>query len=154
LGFETHPTKQRGHPVPQLGARGHSVNDEWLANQFPNRHARVKRRVWVLKHHLYVATSALEGRSAKPVRPSAVTLDRTPPRHEAEKCFPGRRLATAGFAHQAEGFAGSQRERDAVDGVDALPRPSQQTAAEAKSDGKIIDGYDRRAVLVGSACVR
>src|SRR5262249_9129876 len=93
-------------------------------------HARIQRRIWILKYQLHVATqrsqlAARERRKIPPVKP-----DRSPRRiHQTQDEPPQRRLAGAGFPDEPERLASINLEVDACHRLDCQPRARQQGIA-------------------------
>ena len=51
-------------------------------------------------------------------------------------------FAAAGFADQADAFAGVDGERDAVDGAERAGAAGEQAAADGEVDGEVFDGKE------------
>ena len=98
---------------------GVGVEDERLADDVADRHPRVERGVRVLQHDLDVAPQPAQLAWLEARHLAAEQLDRALGRGLQAHQQPAEgRLAAAGLAHDAEGLALVELERDAVDGLD------------------------------------
>ena len=105
-----------------------------LGDDLPDRHARIERRVRILKDHLHVLPRAAQLRAGQlrdvdvaEHHAAARRLDE--PQHRAAE----RRLAASRFADEPERFAGKNVERHAVD------RLHDAVAAEIEVDLQVSD---------------
>ena len=120
--------------VALLLAGGEPERLDRLGDDLPDRHARIERRVRILKDHLHVPPRAAQLRAVR------AAPCRVPEQHVAAGRFdepqhrpPEGRLAAAGFADEPERFAGQDVERHAVDRLD------DAVAAEIEVDLQISD---------------
>ena len=124
---------------PRLAARRRRATP-WMTSGSPtisqHRHARVERRERVLEDDLHLAADRLQLRAAtaasgRPWSPSwrkqTSPLGRL---RRPQDQSPGRGLAAAGLADQAERLALVDLEADAVDGLDLADHAAQQPALD------------------------
>ena len=138
LGAQPDTAQQIGHARFTLPATLHAVDEQRLADQIEQRHARVQRRERVLENHLHLATQRSEL-----ARPQLADLDHraVPHAHEdfARRRLDGpqdaprrRGLAAPALAHQPQRFAFVDVEADAVHRPDVPDRPLQESLADGK----------------------
>ena len=60
LRFQSNPQEHVSHAVIEFRALRQSMDDQWLADDLVHGHARVKRRVGVLKDQLHGGTQWFE----------------------------------------------------------------------------------------------
>ena len=104
---------------------------ERLFDDGADPHPRIQRRIGILKHDLHVAPRLAQARPRELQDVLAAKRDVARRRFDQpQDAAPGRRLAAAGFADEAEGLAFLDRERHVVDGADdgAVPQPSAAAA--------------------------
>ncbi len=116
LGLQPDHVEQGAHARRATRARGEPVHADRLADDAPDRHARVQRRVRVLEDDLRLAPERQQRAGRQRGDVLAVEDDASAGRldgaqHEAA----GRRLAAPALAHQPERLARLDREADAVD---------------------------------------
>ena len=119
-------------------ARGHCrrLREDRLRDDVLHSPAGVEARVRILEDHLHAAPCrALRRPVDRTVtcHDGAVEFDRAARRRIQPDDEPrDRRFAAARFAHQAERFAGGDREADAVDGFQQRPRLALEDAIEPR----------------------
>src|SRR5260370_885981 len=114
------------------------VNDQGLANDRADVHARIERRIRVLKDNLDVAAQDAKLGRLQRSDILAFKMDLAPGRFDqAKHATPGGRFTTAGFANQPEGFAAVDVKIDTVDRMDAAGLTAEQAALEGKFLGQI-----------------
>ena len=140
LGPQSHQAKQLGHA---LGTDPHAplaVNEERLADDVQEGHARVQRRERILEDHLHVLAELAQGAFAD--RPDVEDLSvlgaveylpaaGVDGAHDAARC---RRLPATALPHQAERLALLDGEAHVVHRSDV----SDYSLQEAPSDGKVL----------------
>ena len=93
-----------------------------LGDDVLGAHARIERRVGVLEDDLQVLAVGTHVGAGELVDARTVEMDFAGRRlDQLEDQLAGGRLAAAGFAHQAQRFAGPDGERYAVDGIRPWP---------------------------------
>src|SRR6266404_7533636 len=108
-----------------------TVDLDALGDDRADAHARVQRRVRVLKDDLHVAPHRAEIASGQREDVAAVERDGARRRlGEAQDTTSERRLAAAGLADDAERLARPHRQVDARDGVDGRPGTAEKSAAD------------------------
>src|SRR6202166_329145 len=123
-----------------LPGLGQFVNDHGFADDRADAHARIERRIGVLKDDLDIAAqdAQLIGRQ----RPDllAFEIDLAGSRFDqAKHATPGGRLAAAGLADKPQRFAAGDLKIDAVDRADTAGLPAEQAALERKFLGEAPD---------------
>ena len=100
------------------------MHDDRLGDGVADANARIEARERVLKHHLDMLAHVAQrlpvgGANVAPLEAdfAAAGLDETQDR------TPGRRLAAAALAHQRQGLASGQRERNALDRMHMALQP-------------------------------
>ena len=135
LGIEADVREQLGDPRRALGLRADAVDDQRLLDDRLDAHPRVERRVRILEDHLHVPPRlAQRARGRAPSTSSPLKRDLARRRlDQAEDAAPGRRLAAARLADQAERLALLDRERHAIDRPHAPTRGRTGRAAGGRS---------------------
>ena len=116
------------------------MNDQRFADDRADIHARIERRVRILKDDLDVA--AQDAQRVGRERPDILAFEMDLARgrlDQAQHAAPGGRLAAAGFADQPQRLAVADLEIDAVDGMDAAGLAAEQAALERKLLGQVRD---------------
>jgi hypothetical protein len=94
------------------------MDEKRLPNDISGCHARVERRVGVLEDDLRLSAQRFELGRRKGEDILAFKEDAARCRFfQAEHDSSCRRLAAAALSYKAEGFAGEEFERDAIDGL-------------------------------------
>src|SRR3954468_20706453 len=110
---------------------------DWLADDLADALAWVQRRVWILEDHLHLSPHRTQAAPRSPDELLAAEPDRPRRRGgQLQNRSAQRRLAAAGFAHQAEGLALVDVQADAVDRLDVGNRAVDH---DARLDGKVLD---------------
>src|SRR6185312_15786529 len=112
-----------------------AVNDERLFDDLTRAHARVERRVRILKHDLHVA--ARTAHAAAREREDVFAAEPHGSRRrfdQTQQAASGRRLAAAGLADEPERLAAVDREADAVDRLDERARAQKSRVAHEMLD--------------------
>src|SRR5262249_17674479 len=122
LGLQADRLEQFYDPIMKLLSRARELMDgQCLADDSTHRHAWIKRGEWVLKDYLHIATECSERSSIERGHVLAFEPYLTRGRlDQPQDASSRRRLATAGFADEAERLAGINIEAHMVDGVDAI----------------------------------
>ncbi len=129
IGAEADGREQFGHPLHPLRRRAKAMDVERLADLLADGQAPVERGERILEDHLHAGAGAPSGRLMRQRQRRAVEGDRTGIRGlEADQETARGRLAAARLADQAEGFAATDRQRDAVDRMDGAG-PAEEAAA-------------------------
>ena len=135
----------RRHPPQSFGLVAEPVDDEPFLQDRPHRKPGVQRPIRILKHDLHPPPQSSErsGRGSADVlavKPHAASgrLD------EPENAATGGGLATTAFAHQAEGAAAADPERDAIHGPDLSHHGSEQATADREVGLQIRHGDEFR----------
>ncbi len=127
---EADHVEQLAHARPAIAARAHTVHDERLPDNVPDRHPRVQGRIGVLEHDLELAPHAPELGAVELGQLASLEHDRAAGRpHELENAVPRRRLPRAGLADEPDRLPRSDVEADARDGVDVVDGPLDEDAA-------------------------
>ena len=125
------------HP---LLAALHAVDLERRPDDLTDRLARVQRRVRILEDHLHLAPQRpqLALRDRRDV--AAVEADRAACWIEEPQDQPCcRRLPAAGFAHDAQGLAATDVERDVLDCVHLCLPAGEDTLLHREAFGQMLD---------------
>src|SRR5262249_37515510 len=134
IGVEPHGFEQLDDSVHELPMGLHqTVNDQRLAYDRTDRHARIERGIRILKNDLHVAAQGPQLRSVE--RCDVRTLKPPLARgrlSQAQDTAPGGGLAAAGFAHQTQGLPRAYLEAHVVDGVYPLGRARKDAALDEK----------------------
>ena len=133
------------------------MHQQRLLDRRAHAEARVERLVGILVDDLHAPPqSPQRTRRAAPV--TSWPSKRIEPRlglDQAEHALRGRRLAAARLADEGEHLAAPEVERDALDRVDGLRRPSSQRSDEAPRHGvardEILD-LEQRPAAVRRSC--
>jgi len=114
------------------------VDQERLADEVEQGHARVERGERILEDHLHLATKARSSDSRS--RPSSTTLPPVSRMKISPRSLDGSQdaprgggLAAAALPHQAQRLALVDVEVDAVDRADVAHRPPQEPLRTGKS---------------------
>src|SRR6204780_1560655 len=119
---------------------GQFVNDQGFADDRADAHARIERRIRILKDDLDIAAqdTQLIGRQRSDLL--AFEIDLSGSRFDqAKHATPCGRLAAAGLADQPQRFAAGDVKIDAVDRADAAGLTAEQAALERKCLGQAPD---------------
>ena len=120
--------KQFRDALAPLGARAESMNDERLLDDLARPHARVQRRVGILKDDLHVAPRGAQPFGGEREHVLAVEPHRPARRFDQpEQAAAGRGLAAARLANQPERLALVDAEAHIVNG-----RHGRAVAEEAR----------------------
>ena len=123
---------RRSAPRTRAGVFASLWIDQRLADDRADRHARVERGVGVLEDDLHVAARARAARRLPSAR-DVLALEPDLARgrlDQAQDAAPGRRLAAARLADEAERLAGCDLEADAVDRVHPFDLAREQAAVD------------------------
>src|SRR5713101_2595343 len=127
---EADEAKQLRDPLAPCGASAQVMDDERLFDDLARPHSRVERRIWILKDDLHFSPGQTEPRTGEIEDVLAANSDFAGRRfHEPQGAASGRRLAAAGFAHQAERLALVDREADVVHRLDDSTGAEETLAA-------------------------
>ena len=131
IGLQADRLEQLDHPRRQFGAGlGEFVDDERLADDAADRHARVQRCERVLEDYLHVATERAKRVSAEVRDVAALEPDLAGRRlDEAQDAAAGRRLAAAGLADEPKRLSSRDVEADAIDGMHAVDLAREDAAS-------------------------
>ena len=122
-----------------------TMHEQRLGEQRAHAAARVERRVRVLEDHLHPGADRSERAVAEPRDVASFEADRAAVDVvQPEQRPPKGRLAAAGLAHNAEGLAGAERDRDVVERAKAPPPTERTAAADAVRLGKAFGLKERR----------
>src|SRR5262249_45938601 len=143
--LESDRLEQIGDALLELAAGvGKPMNDQGLADDGADAHARVERGIGVLKDDLDVASQraqflAVERQHVLAVKPDLARcrLD------EAEHAATGGGLAATGLADESERLARLDVKIDAVDRMDGPALALQQTGADRERLGQVADTEQR-----------
>src|SRR5205809_813725 len=132
---EADEVKELGDPIAPRPAVTQAVDDERLLDDLSRAHARVERRVRILKDDLHIAPRLAQA----PARKGEHVLAPDPyfarrGVDEPEHAAPGRRLSAARFADEPEGFPFLNREAHVVDRLDDRALPEQAGVAHEVFD--------------------
>ena len=145
--IETDAVQHRGDVVAALRRAHETVRDRRLADDVDDAHARIERRIRILEDHLQLellATRLSRCLSAKALA-APVALARGK-RQQAGGEPSERRFAAAGFADEADHFAGMHGDVDVVDGVDDfLAHAGAEAIADFRREIERLDEALRRA---------
>jgi hypothetical protein len=111
------------------------VDDQRLGDDRPHGHARIQRRIRILKDDLHVPADAAQVAGVEVEHVLPFELDGAGGRlDEPEDAAPDGGLPRSRFAHEAERLASSDAEADAVDGFDV----GDDAPEDAALDGKVL----------------
>ncbi len=125
------------------------MHEQPLGDDLADRHARRKRAERVLEDELQLATQRAHGAAIGMGDVAPLEADDALARQEAQQRTPERRLAGAGLADDADGLALTQRQRDAVHGLEQHRRAAQEAAADAEDHLDIVALEQHRRVRLG-----
>lgn len=120
------------------------MDDQRLFQELADRHARVERSEWVLKHDLHAPAERTKRLAAQVMDVGAFETDRAgrrldQPHYEAR----GGGFAASGLTYQSQGLTTVQRKRDAIDRANRSGGPAEQNAGpDREMTGEIFDGED------------
>src|SRR5215470_1292192 len=149
LGPESHPAQEIRHTLLALAPALHAVDQERLADQIEQGHARVERREWILEDHLHLAPDRAQLGLAErgEVDHRAVRQphgDLAAGRIDRSEDAPRRGgLAAAALTDQAQGLALVDVKVDAVDRAHVAHRPLQEALADGKELSQPRDTQQR-----------
>src|SRR5947209_12194555 len=130
----------------RLGGGREIVNDEGFADDGADRHARIERGERILEHELHVPPHRAQIVATELANVLTVEADLAVGRlDQAQHAAARGRLAAAGFADEAEGLAAIDRERHAVDRIDAADLARQQAAEHGEMFLQAADAEQRFA---------
>ena len=117
LGLQPDPVEQLGDPPLDPAPLAPAVDQQRLADDLADRHARVERGVRVLEDHLHLAAQrrAAPRRAGRRCRCRRTGLRPPVGSSSRRTARPSVGLAAAGFADQPERLASLDGEADAVD---------------------------------------
>ena len=148
LGVEADDLEQLLHAALDLGVRAEPVHHERLADDEADPLPRVQRGVRILEDHRHLAADGTH-RRAREIRDVAAleqdpAVGRIEQPHDAAR---ERRLAAARLADDAQGLAGLDAERDAVD---RLHRGDFLLEDDPPCDGEVLaDVVDDEQLVAG-----
>src|SRR5947199_2231158 len=125
---------------PQLPRRGELVDHEGLADDRPDRHSRIQRRVRVLEDDLHLL--AERAQRALVQRGDVLALEGDLARgrlDQSQDRAAGGGLAAARLAHEPQRLARHDVERHVVDGVDPRHLAREETAADREVLLEVLD---------------
>src|SRR5215471_11631856 len=154
IGVEPHRFEQLDNAaLESLPRAREAVDDERLADNRADRHARIERGVGVLKNDLHVAAERTQFAAGQYGRVLALEPDLAGSRFDkAQDAAAGRGFAAAGLADEPQRLAAADIEADAVDGMHAFDRARQQSALDRKMLNQVLDPQQRlsgRAIVTG-----
>src|SRR4029079_3453166 len=120
------------------------VDDQGLADDRTDIHARIERGIGVLEDDLDVA--AQQAKLVRRQLPDILAFKMDVARgltRQAKPAASGGRFAAAGCADQPQGLAAVDVKVHAVDRVDAVGVAAEQTALERKFLGQVLDPEQR-----------
>ena len=132
LRAQPHYRQQLGDPIAQRPPTRDLVDRQRLADDPPDRHARIERREWILEDHLHVGADLGELLRIQLLHLDLAEL-RIVERYlaggriiQANNRAAGGALAAAALADQAECFALLDEQIDTVDGLDLPDNPPEK----------------------------
>lgn len=117
LGTQSDPVEQLLDPALEVGAAGQAVQFQRVADDLAHAFAGIQRCIGILEDHLDLAPQRPQ--LARGPSDELLTVEPDRPRRGPDQLQDGTaqgRLATAGFADQAQGFALVERQAHPVDG--------------------------------------
>ena len=144
--------QQCRYALVDFGARAPFRDPKRLPDNVPDMHSRVERRPRVLEHRLHLGVVVLLVPARQPLPGPAFEKHVAGRRgFEAEHQPGGRRLAAAGLADKAQGFALANGEIDAVDRADPADLARIQDAlANGIVLAEAVNLQDRRGAHAAS----
>ena len=132
---QLHDIEQFAHPLAPLGGVRHAVDQQRLADQIADHHARVERGEGILKHHLQMAAERFQPFAAQRCQIGCLAVEREVDlaRTGVERAHDAARhggFAAAAFAHQRQGLSAFHREADIVDRLHMADHLAQQAFAD------------------------
>src|SRR5262245_361269 len=104
-----------------------------LGDNVLGAHAWIERGVGILEYHLQAVAALPHGATAEAVDAFTVEVDLAGRwLDQLQDHFAGRRFPATRFADETQGFARSERKRDAVDGVDRADLAAEKPAPHGK----------------------
>jgi hypothetical protein len=147
FGSETNVLEQLSDPILQCRSFGEAEVGQRLADDIASREARIERGIGILKYHLHLATLQSQRLTFQMRDVETIELNGASRRClQAINAFSDGGLAATGFTDEAERFAASNIERDAVNSMDMSDNVGKDAAANRKVLLEILDlEYDVRA---------
>src|SRR5437016_6714297 len=106
IGIEADLCQQPCHTLAALGLVADTMNHQWFCNDVTDLHARIQRRIWILKDDLHLVSQfaqlALAHRGNVTSFEFNVTMCWF---DEPKQAAAGSRFTASGFAHQTESLA-------------------------------------------------
>ena len=151
--LHSHGLEQVCHPLIDFLALGDSMDEQRLADDLADRHARVERSVGVLEDDLHVPSQGSQRAAGH--RGDVLALEQDLAGRRFDQLHDesaGRGLAAAGFAHEPQDLALGDRKTDAVDGLHLSGDPGQDALTDREVLLQIFN-FDqiRHAMLTGGA---
>ncbi len=152
FGPQAHQAEQLRDPIRALLPVAHAVDQQRLADDVEERHARIERAVGVLEDHLHLGAQRPqlvpgEPRQvdhAAPFRAEQHLAGRR--RHRAQDAARRRGLAAAALAHEPEGLALVDREAHVVHRPDVSHGLAEETLLDREVLAEVSDLQQRPAV--------
>ena len=142
IGIEADLCQQPCHALAALGLVADAVNHQRFCNDVADLHARIQRRIWILKDDLHLVSQFAQLALAHCGNVASLKFNVTTRWFdEPQQAAAGSRFTTSGLAHQTESLAARDIERHAVDGAPNVV---------ATLDGKVFDDVadaDERIVV-------
>ena len=130
VGPQADAREQPGDALGPLFARRDVVVVQRLADDLARAHARIERRIGILKDHLQAASTRAHRGAVESRDVLAFQRDRAARRFDqAQDRLSGRRLAAAALADEAQRLARREVERHAVDRLHLADLAREQSAA-------------------------
>ena len=135
-GRQMHHVQQLGHARVAGSGVGHAVDQQRLADDLRDRHARIERREWILEDHLHLAPQRSQSLAGKSRHIDLGAAFGTKPdfarrrRDGTQDAARGGGLAAAAFAHQGQCLAARDGEADIVDRAHLPGQPSKESAMD------------------------
>ena len=145
--------KQFAHPLARAARRHQTVQAQRTAENLAHRHARIERCIRILEDHLHASAQRTDLRLTDVRDVLAVEHDAALGRFgQTHHHTRERRFAAAGFADQADRFAGEHVEIDAVHRAQDAMRLQETVARQDEVLGQSSHSQQRRPLTDG-ACV-
>ena len=146
LRLQSDLLQQLRDPLLALRAVRRAVNDQRLSHDRADRHARIERRIRILKDDLHVAPHPPHAAGVELADVGAVEVDRPRRRlDQSQDAAADRRLSRSRFADQSERLAGRDVEADAIDRLHLRDRAAQHSPFHRKVLCEIAKSEERLA---------
>ncbi len=145
VGFQPDLDQQARHPLFALaGGCGQLVDDEGLAKDIADGHARIERGKGILEDELHVAPHGAQIAAAEIEHVLPVKADLAGARFDEAQDAAGRGgLAAAGFADQSQRFTPVDGKGHAVHGMHQRDLAREEPTLDGKTLGEVGDADQR-----------